>query len=151
MAIPFPITTFLHHSCWLYLLSSTPWSGSSRLSFSFLHLLSFSFLFLLLIFVFLCFSYLFLFIYVFMFFISAFSFLPYPFISYLCFSFNLPFLHLIVASPSQAISPQSSIELLDLSPPSACLTLHQPYWLASRLLRTSQCPHLSLYKLYTKC
>jgi hypothetical protein len=154
MTVPFTNTTFPQSSHWLYLLSSTPCDQLALLPpFLFLHLLSFSFLFLLFVFYVspICF---YLFIHLFI--VYLYFFLPlYPFISYIyiyiCFSFSLPFLHLVVASPFQAVSPQSSTELLDFSLPSPSLTLHQPYWLASHLLRTSHCPHLSLYKLRTKC
>jgi len=42
----------------------------------------------------------------------------------------------------------NSVLLQDKWP--ASLTLHQPYWLASHLLRTNHCPHLSLYKLWNQ-
>jgi hypothetical protein len=53
-------------------------------------------------------------------------------------------------SLSQAILPQSSIDLMASLLPSASLTLHQHYWPALHLLRTNHRPLLSLYKQHTE-
>jgi hypothetical protein len=97
MAVSCPSTTFPQSSCWLYLLSLFPCDWVALLPpYLFLYLLFFSFSFLFLLF--LCLSCLILFIYIFH---SCFS-----FTSCVCFSFSLPFLHLVVASSSQAISSE---------------------------------------------